>query len=235
MAFPGIFNINYYMGDTYEFNVFPKDSSGNVFDMTTFPGSQFVISETRGGAPVVVPFSAISADKSHVRCAIRPQDAVLLDATKSYVYDVQISRTASPYDFVYTLLTGNLNITEQVAVPSNIAVPGPPVNLVLVENPPLVLNATWNQPEEGDAPTAYNIYGKADALGVPYTLITTVPASVTSFTAETIFGFPLTAGIEYGVKITSLNAAGENTEEFAESTIILMGEEEYGGEEEGEA
>jgi hypothetical protein len=223
MAFPGIFNINYYRGDTYEFNVYPKDSSGNIFDMTTFPGSEFVIAEERGGEPVVIAYSVIAEDKSHVKCAIRPQDASLLDATKTYVYDVQIARPSSPYDFVYTLLTGNVNITEQVAAPLPVSLPQSPENLTLFEGPPGTLNASWDAPSSGDAPTAYNIYGKIDLLSVPYTLITSVPAFITEFSADEVFSQPLQVGLEYGVKITSVNAAGENTENFVEDVITLTG------------
>jgi hypothetical protein len=226
MSFPGIFNINYYRGDTYEFNVFPKDSSGNVFDMSTFPGSEFVISEERGAAAIVTAYSVISDDKTHVKCAIRPVDALLLDAEKTYVYDVQISRSASPYDFVYTLLTGNVNITEQVSAPAPVSLPNAPINLTLSEDPVGTLKASWEAPLDGDPPTAYNIYGKADSLGLPYVFITSVPASQTEFSASEIAGFPLQTDVEYGVKITSVNAAGENTESFVEGTIILAGEEE---------
>ncbi len=231
MSFPGIFNINYYRGDTYEFNVFPKDSSGNVFDMTTFPGSEFVISETRGGEGVVTAYSVISDDKTHVKCAIRPIDAALLDAEKTYVYDVQIEREASPYDFVYTLLTGNLNITEQVAAPSQASPPNAPTNLQVTEDPQGTIRATWDAPLEGDPPTAYNVYGKVDSLGFPYSLIVSLPASQTEFSADSIFNVPLSPGIEYGVKITSVNSAGENSTDFVEGTITLALEEPGGGEE----
>jgi hypothetical protein len=87
------------------------------------------------------------------------------------------------------------------------------------------LNADWDAPAGDSQPTAYKIYGKVDSLSVPYTLITEVPATLTAFSASTIFGQNLVAGIEYGVKITSVNSAGENTTSFAEATITLVGEE----------
>jgi hypothetical protein len=96
----------------------------------------------------------------------------------------------------------------------------------LFESPALTLNATWDAPEAGDPPTAYNIYGKIDALAVPYTLVGTVPATLTAFSASEILGQPLQPGIEYGVKITSVNAVGENTEDVAEEVITLAGEPE---------
>jgi hypothetical protein len=225
MAFPGIFNINYYNGDTYEFNVFPKDSSGNVFDLTSFSGATLSISEGRGEQPVATAYSVISDDRTHIKCAIRPQDSLLLDATKAYVYDVQVLRSAAlgePYDLVYTLLTGALSVTEQVTPPTPVSIPGPPTNLSLDQGPGVSIVATWSAPTSGDAPTAYNIYGKVDALSITYALVQTIPASLTQFAASDILGIPLEPEIEYGVKITSVNSAGENTTDFAEGTITLV-------------
>ena len=120
MSFPGTFNISYYKGDTYEFRVYPKDSTGAAFDLTNYADEDisFTISDKRGSAGVATQvecFAEKSSDGSHILCAIRPTDAADLTAGTQYVYDVEINTTQiSSYDLVYTLLTGNISITDQV-------------------------------------------------------------------------------------------------------------------------
>jgi hypothetical protein len=126
MAFPATFNINYYKGDTYEFNIYPKDSTGAVFDLTGFAISgqetaEFFFSTARGSAGVsnrVECFARISDDKTRVECAIRPADSASMVPGTTYVYDVQITKPSSggtkDYPTVITLLTGNITVTDQV-------------------------------------------------------------------------------------------------------------------------
>jgi hypothetical protein len=117
MAFPGTYNINYYKGDTYEFNIYPKDSSGNQFDLTNFTGGvTFTIATKRGTLPegetAIVAYSQVDGD--HISCAIRPGDGLELISGTQYVYDVQISYSQQPYDLVYTVLSGTVTVTDQV-------------------------------------------------------------------------------------------------------------------------
>ena len=117
MAFPGTYNINYYMGDTYEFRVYPKDASGATFALNQYTDVDFVIATDRGTTGVadrINAFATISDDNAYILCAIRPEDALELDPDQTYVYDVQIARNATPYDYVYTVLTGTVTITDQV-------------------------------------------------------------------------------------------------------------------------
>lgn len=120
MAFPGTFNISYYKGDTYEFRVYPKDSTGSAFDLTNYANDdiKFTISNQRGTSGVsgqVECFAQKSLDGSHILCTIRPTDGAQLTAGTQYVYDVEIGTTQpSSYDLVYTLLTGNISVTDQV-------------------------------------------------------------------------------------------------------------------------
>jgi hypothetical protein len=118
MAFPGTYDFSYYKGDTLEFRVFPKDASGNIFDLSSFSNAKFTFSTARGSAGVssqVEAYAQIASDGSHVLCAIRPANGATMDATRTYVYDVEISKTASPYPFVYTLLTGSITVKDQIA------------------------------------------------------------------------------------------------------------------------
>ena len=117
MAFPGTLNFSYYKGDTYEFKVFPKNVNGATFDLSTYTTSKFTISTARGSAGLAnqVECSAVIADTDdHVLCTIKPADSVDLNAGTSYVYDVEISKVVGGAPVVYTLLTGSIEVTDQV-------------------------------------------------------------------------------------------------------------------------
>jgi hypothetical protein len=143
MAFPGTYNINYYIGDTYEFRVYPKTANGDAYSLSPFvydddnnpatvdfDSAVFAFAEERASGGPTTPnpagyhecYAKISDDRTYVTCAIRPDDAQYLDPTKTYVYDVQISRHAGGADYktVITLMTGNITVTGQVVVPDNI-------------------------------------------------------------------------------------------------------------------
>jgi hypothetical protein len=121
MAFPGTYNISYYKGDTLEFRVYPKDSSGANFDLEDYDtegiSPAFTISESRGASGIpsqITAYSEVSGDNSYILCAIRPEDGAELIAGRSYVYDLEISKTSEPYDIVHTILTGTISVTDQV-------------------------------------------------------------------------------------------------------------------------
>lgn len=127
MAFPGTYNFNYYRGDTFEFRIYPKDSSGAAFDLSGYDavsGSTFTIATARGaaGAPStnrVVCDSIIDAAAGFVECTIAPEDGIDLDPNITYQYDVEISKVVgtSPNQktYTYTLLTGSINITDHIS------------------------------------------------------------------------------------------------------------------------
>jgi len=131
MAFPGTYNINYYKGDTYEFNVYPKNNDGTGFDLTSFAGPDldqdtsgtqtaiFKFSTVRGTAGEANQhqcYATISDNKTYIKCAIRPADGALMTAGTSYVYDIQVQKSGTPYPIVYTLLTGTITVTDQVTL-----------------------------------------------------------------------------------------------------------------------
>jgi hypothetical protein len=138
MAFPGTYNINYYKGDTYEFRVYPKASDGSVYSLSpfvydhdnnqltaNFDSAVFAFAETRGGdsAPGYHKcYAKISDDRTYITCAIRPGDAQYLNPTKTYVYDVQVSKPVNggDYPMIVTLMTGTITITDQVTSSSNL-------------------------------------------------------------------------------------------------------------------
>lgn len=120
MAFPAVFNILYYRGDTYEFRIYPKDASGNQFPLIGYDpvsGVKFTMSTERGADGIgdqIEGYSKISSDGTYIDCAILPLNGIAMDFSLNYVYDVQVFKSGSPYDVVTTLLTGTISVTEQI-------------------------------------------------------------------------------------------------------------------------
>ena len=115
MAFPATYNINYYKGDTFEFLIKPRNSSGNDFVVTDLLYTvAFKLAPTRGGPSeeTIQGEASIIANNS-VLCAITPSVSALLDSTKTYAYDVRITSLTEP-TVVYTLLNGSVRIVEGV-------------------------------------------------------------------------------------------------------------------------
>lgn len=118
MAFPGTFNFSYYKGDTYEFKVYPKNINGSTYDLSSYTSTAFTISTARGSEGVanqVVCTSEISSTDDYVLCTIKPANGGTLLAGTSYVYDVEISKTVEGSPVVHTLLTGSIEVTDQVS------------------------------------------------------------------------------------------------------------------------
>lgn len=118
MAFPGTYNISYYKGDTLEFVVYPKLADGSAYDLTDYT-VKFSFSTARGSAGTAnyhEAYAIISSAKDSIQCAIRPADADYLTAGTTYVYDVEITKSSTPYSLVHTVLTGNISVTDQVSV-----------------------------------------------------------------------------------------------------------------------
>lgn len=166
MAFPATYNINYYMGDTHEFRIYPKDASGAAFPLSQYPTVKFTIAERRG-APIpgdqepIEAYAAFSNDRTNILCSINNEHSPSLDPTKQYVYDVQISKTGSPYDSVLTLLTGNISITNEVTLSTTSEPSLPPgaiTELTLGDVSDSTINVSWTAPSTGGTPTGYYTY-----------------------------------------------------------------------------
>jgi hypothetical protein len=150
MAFPAIYDFNYYKGDTFEFRIYPKKNDGTVFDLSTFyvptnfantpddvtdtvapyDSAQFTIATVRGSAGVPIRcFARVSDDNTFVQCAIRPAEGNQLIAGTEYVYDVEVRKPAGAsgsgqYEVIQTLLTGTITITDQVTGATSATQPG---------------------------------------------------------------------------------------------------------------
>lgn len=124
MAFPGNYSFAYYRGDTFEFRIYPKTSSGSVFDLSGYNktnGAKFTLSTARGAAGFDNQISAeatISEDETYIQCSILPETGILLSPSVTYVYDVEISKVDSSsgdeVTYTYTLLTGSVTVTDHI-------------------------------------------------------------------------------------------------------------------------
>lgn len=113
MAIPKEYDFNYYAGDSYQLVLYPKNDDGSQFDLSNYSGL-FTISTERGN-PLADVFSAsvqISASPSRVVAAITPENGSLLSGA-SYVYDIELVDLDHP-DEVYTFVTGNIGVQQQV-------------------------------------------------------------------------------------------------------------------------
>ena len=206
MAFPGTYNISYYKGDTFEFNVYPKDSSGATFSLNDYTTAKFTIAESRGSETLIIGQATISGTKDYVTCAIPPTVGATLNAAKTYVYDVQVGYTSSPYDYVYTLLTGNISITEDVTLSgASNYVPNAPRNFTITAHDSTTATVTWAAPAGGPPVTGYYL-GKsttpldAESYQPP---AGTVGSSVFTYTFT-----GLTPSTLYGLAVQAYNDGG---------------------------
>lgn len=112
MAFPATYNFNYYRGDTYDFVINPKNPNGTSFNLNDYTGL-FVIASSRGDASAFIAnaSASVNASAATVTCQIPSSLGSVLSGA-SYVYDVEIRNSASA---TYTLLTGTISVTQDIA------------------------------------------------------------------------------------------------------------------------
>jgi hypothetical protein len=220
MAFPGTYNINYYKGDTFEFRVYPKDASGAVFPLSQYVESKgvvkFSIAPARGalspGQTVVEGFAEISTDNTNILCAITPANASELVAGTEYVYDVEIARASSNYDYVYTLLTGTISVTGQVTQPGDLLLPDHVDALTPIDLTANSISLSWT------APTITEVYGEVVDYDVyilgytadPLVILGALQAGPLETITGTTYTFTgLTAETSYLVAIIASNGVGD--------------------------
>ena len=113
MSIPKEYDFNYYAGDSYQLVLYPKNEDGTQYDLSNYSGL-FTVSIQRGN-PETDIFSIpvqISASPSRIIAAINPESGVLLSGA-SYVYDIELVDSEYP-DEVYTFVTGNIGVQQQV-------------------------------------------------------------------------------------------------------------------------
>jgi hypothetical protein len=125
MPFPGTYNFSYYKGDTYEFKIYPKNSDGTAFNLSSFADTQsddnarFFVATERGlsGVENQIECSAqiiSELDETYILCTITPGQGASMNAGTSYVYDVEIRKLIETTPYVLTLVTGAISVTDQV-------------------------------------------------------------------------------------------------------------------------
>lgn len=115
MSFPATYNINYYQGDTYQFVIRPKTSAGEIFPVTSAAyDAYFRIDIQRGRADGNGIEGLASIGDNSVTCTITPTVGNTLNPGTTYFYDVSIEDKDDP-NVVYTLLTGTISITADIA------------------------------------------------------------------------------------------------------------------------
>jgi hypothetical protein len=115
MAFPAIFNFNLYRGDSYDLVINPKQPNGTPFDLTGYGSSAtFTIATERGNPEAVAGLGLAVIDNiaQTITCNIPPVLSTQLSGA-SYVYDIEIQNPSA--STVYTLLTGNISITQDIS------------------------------------------------------------------------------------------------------------------------
>jgi hypothetical protein len=214
VAFPGTYNFNYYQGDTLEFKVYPKTSTGSAFPGLSTYTAQFTIANARGTGRTVAYQGYTRIESDHIICAITPD---LIIPSGTWVYDVEISKTqASPYSLVYTLLTGSMSVTEQVTTgefEAPLQTPGPVINVTATANSQTEATVSWQAPTTGGTVQNY-VVTYALAAEPSNILGTTTKTSVelnhqfTELAADTayIFGVYATNSATQGTP-TSVTAA----------------------------
>lgn len=113
MAFPATRNFDYYRGDTYEFDVVLKNSDNSDFDLASYESVAFTIGTKRGTGGTQTSCLATKVLPSTVKCTITSTTGRGL-AAGQYYYDVQITDTGTTPSTINTVLTGIINVVDDV-------------------------------------------------------------------------------------------------------------------------
>lgn len=113
MAFPATRNFDYYRGDTYEFDVVLKNSDATDFNLAAYETLAFTIGTQRGAGGTKTSALATLVLPSTVRCTITSTVGRGL-AAGQYFYDVQITDTGTTPHTINTVLTGIMNVVDDI-------------------------------------------------------------------------------------------------------------------------
>lgn len=113
MTMPAYNSFELYKGDTLRFSL-TLQTSGSAFSIpsgTVFTGGV----KKKGASTSVADFdtSITSASAGRVLFTLDSSNSTLLDATKNWVYDVQMMNSSS---VVTTLMTGSIFVTDEVTL-----------------------------------------------------------------------------------------------------------------------
>jgi hypothetical protein len=187
MTFPATYNISYYQGDTYQFIIKPKTSTGDVY---TIPSSaytaKFYIAPTRGGTAG----STIEATATIVSTAFSVNNKVLNDnvatLTTSTNHNFVVGETIS-VSGIDSAFNGNYTVTAKTSTTLSYAKTANNVSSTSVSPVGSVISTTTTStdsitctitPTQGNLldPTTTYVYDvsihKNDDATINYTLLT---------------------------------------------------------------
>lgn len=106
MSFPSDYNFKYYVGDTKSFVLHPKNKDGTAYDLNGFTASMTISTELKTNPDWSIDAETVlNATDGYIECTITPDIGIQLTASK-YYYDIEIRKTVSGKEVVYTLLKG---------------------------------------------------------------------------------------------------------------------------------
>lgn len=111
MAYPYVYNFNYYIGDTYQFILYPKNEDGTTLDLSGFTASFAIASQRGSSSSTLILTPEINLNPTRIVCTINSTNGLAL-TNSIYLYDIEVSNNTE----VYTLLTGQINTQNQVTI-----------------------------------------------------------------------------------------------------------------------
>ena len=109
MSYPATYNFSYYRGDTYQFNILPKDAAGVAFPLTGYNAIFSIAPSDGSSAAVEAPTGSAVISGGEVQCQILSDFGKNL-LIKPYIYDITIKKAA----LVYTILKGTITVSPDV-------------------------------------------------------------------------------------------------------------------------
>jgi hypothetical protein len=219
MAFPGTYNIEYYKGDTYEFRIYPKDSSGAPFSLYGYGAERFTVAPTRGNTNTANNIECYAKiDNDNILCVIRPSDGEkFLSENSPYYYDVEIENVNGEYTKLYTLVTGSISITDQVTPKKDKPDSPESVSVTAGSVTSDSFTITWEPPASGEPYTGYivGISLTQDIADAETHLI--IDPSITTYTFTN-----LVAEEVYYVGVITTNSAGNSDPTFYQGFVTTL-------------
>ena len=110
---PARYDFKYYVGDTKDFVLYPKNSDGTPYDLSDYVTSM-VIADELSMSPAWSAEAQASIVGQTIECSIQPNIGNQLISKSRYFYDVQISKTVGGKEYVFTFVKGV--ITPEIGV-----------------------------------------------------------------------------------------------------------------------
>lgn len=107
MSFPADYNFNYYIGDTKNFVLYPKNKNGTPYDLNGYTATMVISNNLSANPEWSTDGEAVlNATDGYIECTIHPDKGNQLINSPKYYYDVEIKKTVGEQETVYTLLKG---------------------------------------------------------------------------------------------------------------------------------